>query len=270
MGLRINQNISALTAARTLQARQKALSKSLERLSTGQRINSGADDPSGLIISENLRVQSDGLEKNIQGNQRKVNEFRTEDAKLGEVFDQLRSVRTRALETLNTGGTDATARAANQTSAQSSVSSVTKALKGIDTTDEGVDSSGLSNISRDLEKIDISTSSGAQKALDTVDAAIEKLSTYRGEVGAYQSNNLEADIRRQGVELENLRTSESAIRDTDFAEATAEFVKNRVLFQANAAVLSKANKTAKSALQIVNSTGGAPGSSGPRNLLGIA
>ncbi|MBT3353248.1 MAG: hypothetical protein HOC91_08875 [Nitrospinaceae bacterium] len=270
MGLRINQNISALTAARTLQARQKALSKSLERLSTGQQINSGADNPSGLIISENLRVQGDSLERNIQGDQRKINELRTEDAKLGEAFDQLRSVRNRALEAVNTGGTDATARAANQTSAQSSVSSVSKVLKGIDTTDEGVDSSSLSGISSDLEKIDISTPSGAQKALDTVDAAIEKLSTYRGEVGAHQSNNLEAGVQRQGVELENLRSSESAIRDTDFADTTVEFVKNRVLFQANAAVLSKANKTAKSGLQILNSVGNGPSTPGPRNLLGIA
>ena len=150
MGLRINQNISTLTAAKTLQARQKALSKSLDRLSTGQRINSGADDPTGLIVSENIRVQSDGLEENIQGNRRKVNEFRTEDVKLGDIFDQLRSVRTQTLEALNTGGSDATARAANQTTAQSSVSTVTKALKSIDTTGKGVDSSGLSAIFRDL------------------------------------------------------------------------------------------------------------------------
>jgi len=63
MGLRINQNISTLTAAKTLQARQKALSKSLDRLSTGQRINSGADDPTGLIVSEIYVIIATALRK---------------------------------------------------------------------------------------------------------------------------------------------------------------------------------------------------------------
>jgi len=66
MGLRINQNIAALTAARTLQAKPKALAKSIQRLSTGKRINSAADDPAGSIVSENLRVQVDGLDRDIQ------------------------------------------------------------------------------------------------------------------------------------------------------------------------------------------------------------
>lgn len=270
MGLRINQNIAALVAARALQAKQKALANSVEKLSTGQRVNSGADDPTGMIISENLRAQTDSLDRNIQSNQNKVNQLRTEDAKLGETFNQLHAIRDRALEALNTGATDQAARTANQTSARSSVDSVSRALRGVDTTDKGVDSSGLAEIGRSLEDIDLSTSDGAQQALDTVDSAIEELSTFRGNLGSHQTNTLEADIRRESVEAENLRASESAIRDTDFAETTVDFVKNRVLLEANVAALVQAKKSSQSALQIIKSSGVSSGESGSRGLLGIA
>ncbi|HJP15132.1 MAG: flagellin [Nitrospinota bacterium] len=263
MGLRINQNIAALVAARALQAKQKALANSVEKLSTGQRVNSGADDPAGLVISENLRAQTDSLDRNIQSNQNKVNQLRTEDAKLGETFNQLHAIRDRALEALNTGATDQAARTANQTSARSSVDSVSRTLRG-------VDSSGLAEIGRSLEDIDLSTSDGAQQALDTVDSAIEELSTFRGNLGSHQTNTLEADIRRESVEAENLRASESAIRDTDFAETTVDFVKNRVLLEVNVAALVQAKKSSQSALQIIKSSGVSSGESGSRGLLGIA
>ena len=263
MGLRINQNIAALVAARALQAKQKALANSVEKLSTGQRVNSGADDPAGLVISENLRAQTDSLDRNIQSNQNKVNQLRTEDAKLGETFNQLHAIRDRALEALNTGATDQAARTANQTSARSSVDSVSRTLRG-------VDSSGLAEIGRSLEDIDLSTSDGAQQALDTVDSAIEELSTFRGNLGSHQTNTLEADIRRESVEAENLRASESAIRDTDFAETTVDFVKNRVLLEVNVAALVQAKKSSQSALQIIKSSGVSSGDSGSRGLLGIA
>lgn len=265
MGFRINQNIAALTAARSLQARQKALAKSVERLASGRRINSGADDPAGLITSENLRVQRDSASQNIRNNERKINNLRTADAKLGEAFDQLRSIRTRALDTLNTGGSDASARAANQTSARSSADSVNNILRGVDTSGEGVDSSNLADIARSLEGIDVSTQEGAAQALATVDSAIEGLSTFRGEVGAFQSNNLEADVSRLSAERENIQASESAIRDTDFAEATVDFIRNQVLLQASVAALSRANTASRSSLSLLKSSGG--GST--RNLLGI-
>lgn len=267
MGLRINQNIAALTAARTLQARQKALAKSIQRLSTGKRINSAADDPAGSIVSENLRVQAGGIDRDIQNKRSSVNRLRTEDAKLGGAFEQLRSIRNRALDALNSGASGPAARAANQVSARSSVDSVTRTLTGIDTTGEGVDSSGLSGIAQSLAGIDLSTESGARDALAAVDSAIENLSTFRSEVGSFQSNNLESGIRSQEVAVENLRASESAIRDTDFAQATVDFVRTRLQFEANVALLARANNASKSILDLFDSSGG---SSGPRRYLGTA
>ncbi|MBT4432704.1 MAG: flagellin, partial [Nitrospinaceae bacterium] len=115
MGLRINQNIAALNAARNLRSTDAAMSKSLERLSSGFRINRAADDPAGLIISENLRAQIAGLGQAVKNSSNAVNVVRTAEAALDEVLKQLRAIRTLALDALNTGSSDAIARAADQT-----------------------------------------------------------------------------------------------------------------------------------------------------------
>ena len=128
-------------------------------------------------------------------------------------------------------------------------------------------SSGFSDIAQSLGGIDLSTESGARDALAAVDLAIENLSTFRSEVGSFQSNNLESGIRSQEVAVENLRASESAVRDTDFAQATVDFVRTRVQFEANVALLARSNNASKSILDLFDSSGG---SSGPRRYLGTA
>lgn len=126
MGLRINQNIAALNAARNLRATDAAMSKSLERLSSGFRINRAADDPAGLIISENLRAQIAGLGQAVKNSSNAVNVVRTAEAALDEVLKQLRAVRTLALDALNTGSSDAIARAADQTQIDSSIATINR------------------------------------------------------------------------------------------------------------------------------------------------
>ncbi len=252
MGLRINQNIAALAAARNLKNTQNSAAKAIERLSTGQRINRAADDPAGLVRSENLRAQTSGLESVIRKTQDKVNSIQTEDAKLDEVFNQLRSIRNQALEALNTGTSDSVTRSANQTSVRSSVDTATKSLSGVSTTELGVDSSNLSPIANSLKGIDVTTESGAEDALAKVDSAIEELSTFRGELGSFQSNALEADIRSLGAEVENLRASESAIRDADFADEVVALTRDKILLEANTASLVQANASSKSVLRLLN------------------
>lgn len=252
MDLRINNNISAMLTARNLKKNQKSAAKAIERLSTGKRINRAADDPAGLVTSENLRARTAGLERTIRNTRGKVNSFRTEEAKFDEVFNQLRSVRNQALTALSSGTSDSAARSASQTSAQASVDTAAKTISSVNTTDLGVDSSNLASVANSLKGIDLTTESGAKDALQRVDSALEDLSTFRGEVGAYQSNVLESDIRRLGSEVENLRASESAIRDADFAEEIVALTRSRILLQTNAAILTQGNTSAKSVLQLLN------------------
>ncbi|MFP6891977.1 MAG: flagellin, partial [Nitrospinota bacterium] len=126
MGLRINQNIGAMNAARNLRNTDNQMSRSLERLSSGFRINRAADDPAGLIISENLRAQIAGLGQAIRNSESAVNLIKTAEAALDEVIKQLRSIRTLALDALNTGASDSGARAADQTQIASSIESITR------------------------------------------------------------------------------------------------------------------------------------------------
>ncbi|MFQ6111260.1 MAG: hypothetical protein ACE5LX_04420, partial [Nitrospinota bacterium] len=102
------------------------LSRSLERLSSGYRINRAADDPAGLIISENLRAQVGGLAQAIRNSESATNLIKTAEAAMDETLTQLRSIRDLALDALNTGASDATARAADQTQIESAITTLNR------------------------------------------------------------------------------------------------------------------------------------------------
>ena len=124
MGLQINTNISALNSLRNLQNVNTAVSSSIEKLSSGLRINSAADDPAGLIISEGLRAQVDGLNQAISNSQDAGNVIKTAEGALSTVNDLLRNVRTLAVHAANTGVNDQVAVQADQTQIASAISSI--------------------------------------------------------------------------------------------------------------------------------------------------
>ena len=126
MGLRINTNISAITALRHLRQSDKAQARSLERLSTGLRINRAADDPSGLVISEILRSQIGSLHQAIENSEFASNLIGTADAALSEVSDLLISVRESAIFALNTGGTSPEQIAAEQDAVDAAIASINR------------------------------------------------------------------------------------------------------------------------------------------------
>lgn len=124
MALRINLNTAALNAHRQLNNTDKALEASIERLSSGFRINRAADDPAGLAISENLRAQVSGLGQAIANSSDAVNMIRTAEASLSEVHTQLRTMRDLALHASNTGANDSTAIDADQAQMTSSLAAI--------------------------------------------------------------------------------------------------------------------------------------------------
>ena len=124
MGLQINTNISALNALRNLGAVNNAISSSVEKLSSGLRINQASDDPAGLIISEGLRSQVDGLNQAISNSQEAGNVIKTAEGGLSEVNNLLRNIRTLAVHAANTGVNDQVAVQADQTQITSAISSI--------------------------------------------------------------------------------------------------------------------------------------------------
>jgi flagellin len=124
MSLRINYNDAAANAHRNLQSTSNSMSKSIERLSSGFRINRASDDPAGLAISENLRAQVSGLGQAVSNSSDAVNLIKTAEGALAEVHTQLRTMRNLALHASNTGTNDDTALDANQAQITSSLAAL--------------------------------------------------------------------------------------------------------------------------------------------------
>src|SRR5689334_2270802 len=124
MGLQINTNVTAINALRNLTNVSNSVSSSIEKLSSGLRINRGADDPAGLIISENLRAQIDGLNQAISNSQDATNVIKTAEGGLTEVNGLLRNIRQLAVHAANTGVNDQVAVQADQTQISSAIQSI--------------------------------------------------------------------------------------------------------------------------------------------------
>jgi len=274
MSLRINLNAAAMNAHRQMQGTDKALGASIERLSSGYRINRAADDPAGLAISENLRAQVSGLAQAVANSSDAVNLIRTAEGALSEVHSLLRTMRGLALHAANTGANDATAIAADQAQVASTLSALdriatntqfgtmvllngdgaggdlsldfqigansgqttTVTIQGVGSTDLGIDG------------IDVSTDAAA--AITALDTAISSVSTMRAGLGATQMD-LESNINSLSVAKENIAASESSIRDTDMAAEMVQFTRNQILLQAGTAMLTQANAAPQSLLRLL-------------------
>jgi flagellin len=274
MGLRINQNIQAFNAYRNLTVSDGQLSKSLEKLSSGFRINRAADDAAGLVISENLRAQVGGLRVASRNAQDGVSVVQTAEGSLGEVHSMLQRMRDLALQAAN-GSTDATGRTAidaevdqlvaeidriavstrfgNNVLLNGSLTSLTFVVgsSGTDTisvTFSDMRSSAIGASGSALSTVDVtSTSQTLTQRLAIIDAAIDDVSVLRGSLGAAQ-NRLEHTIANLGVAVENLAASESRIRDADMAAEMVTYTRNQIMLQAGTAMLAQANAAPQSVL----------------------
>ena len=276
MGLSINQNIAAFNAYRNLSVTQGDLSKSLEKLSSGYRINRAADDAAGLAISEGLRSQVNGLKQASRNAQDGISVVQTAEGALTEVHSILQRVRTLAVQgandsnstdaraaiskevselgkeltriaaSTNFNGTDLLTTAAAGTSLTFQVGAgATAATNQI--TVSGVDVQAVGTAISGLAMTDAATFSAA---VTTVDAQIKTVSTARATLGAVQ-NRFEHTINNLNVAVENLSASESRIRDTDMAAEMTKFTRSQILSQAGTAMLAQANQIPQGVLQLL-------------------
>jgi flagellin len=276
MGLRINQNIAAQNAYRNLSVTDGQMSKSLEKLSSGYRINRAADDAAGLSISEGLRSQVGGLKVAVRNAQDGISVVQTAEGALTEVHSILQRMRDLSVQAANGGSNDSDAQAASNTEfgelakELDRISTTTKfgsqsLLNGSFSGDFQVDwkdtttaggkftvaiTQGVSAASLSLDTASIDTTSGATAAIDSLDAAIKSVSTTRATLGAYQ-NRLEHTINNLNVSVENLSASESRIRDTDMAQEMMSFTRSQILSQAGTSMLSQANQASQGVLSLL-------------------
>src|SRR6478672_3709677 len=289
MGLQINTNIAAMNSYRNLASTQSAMSKSLEKLSSGLRINRAADDAAGLAISEGLRAQIGGTKQAIRNAQDGISVAPTADGALTETTSILQRMRDLAVQSANGGSVDDNAKAASQkefAQLQTELDRIAKTTKFgsqalLDTTYKGDFQVGANNTADDRITIDlsaatitangvadgsgikaldstglgvvaddISTQAGAQTAMDNIDKALKGVSNVRADLGAVQ-NRFEHTINNLSVASENLSASESRIRDTDMAQEMTSFTRSQILQQAGVSMLAQANQMPQSVLKLL-------------------
>jgi flagellin len=278
VGLRINQNIEAVNSYRNLTLTSNKLSKSLEKLSSGFRINRAADDAAGLSISEGLRSQVSGFKVAQRNAQDGISLIQTAEGALNETTALLQRVRDLAVQSANSGANDQNSRDAigrEVTQALNEIDRIASAtvygsknlLNGnqsagmtfhvgyngqsynaITVAINGMGSSALAMTLATL--VAAITGASAATALTTIDNALTTVTTARSNLGAFQ-NRLESTISNLGVAVENLAASESRIRDTDMAEEMTRFSKSQILQQAGTAMLAQANQLPQSVLQLL-------------------
>ncbi len=264
MGLRVNTNSDAINAYRNLSTTQSQMSKSLEKLSSGFRINRAADDAAGLAISEGLRSQIGGLKVGVRNAQDGISVAQTAEGALTEVHSMLQ--RMNDLSVQHNNGTQSTesqaALAAEFDALHTEITRIKDNTKfnGVElfagaalTFQVGYDNADTIEVSATaLADFSAGTAMGAIDITDsnTLQAAITEVSTQRAELGAVQ-NRFEHTINNVNVAVENLSASESRIRDTDMAQEMVAYSRSNILQQAGTSMLAKANQATQGVLQLL-------------------
>jgi flagellin len=264
VGVRINTNVEALNAQRNLSMSAVAFGKSVEKLSSGLRINRAADDAAGLAISEKLRAQVKGLNQAQRNAQDGISMVQTAEGALNEIHSSLQRIRELAVQYQNgTVGSDEqgaiTDEVAQLVAGVQDVISQTS-FNGQTLLDGAAGTAGVVTFqvgAYALETLDVTFANvaGGIGALDgtgiaAVDTEITAISGFRATLGAAQ-NRLESTIRNLGVASENVSASESRIRDVDVAQEMVNFTKLQILQQAGTAILAQANQSSQNVLSLL-------------------
>jgi len=276
MGLRINTNVSALNAQRTMSQTRLALDKSLEKLASGSRINHAGDDAAGLAISENLRAQIRGMRQAKRNAQDGVSLIQVSEGGLNEISNIMIRLRELAIQSASdtVGDTERQFtdreyqalkqeidRIANGTqfngtpllNGKAGIFEIQVGTQNNPILDRVVYNGERSDASLDALKMggeSVATKQGAQLSLAVIDDALVRVNSIRADFGALQ-NRLQSTINNLAIADENLSAANSRIRDTDFAEEVSEMTKNNILMQAGVSVLGQANNTNQTAVKLL-------------------
>jgi len=281
MALNVNTNVPSINAQRQLGITNQGLTKSLERLSSGLRINRAADDAAGLAITSKMRTELNGYSQAVRNANDGISLIQTAEGSLNEVYNVLDRIRTISEQSANGilgqeerdlidtefkelyAEIDRITQVANFNGKKlldGSISSASTAVSlqvGVKNTTndriavrvDDVSASAL-GLGTNGTITTLSTQDMARSALDIVDSAISTISENRGRLGA-QQNRLESTIANINITIENQSASVSRIRDVDFAQETANFTKQQILMQAGTAILGNANGLPQSALSLL-------------------
>jgi flagellin len=276
MGFRINTNISSISAQRALSINGRETESNLSKLSSGSRITKAADDAAGLAISEKMKANIRSLKQADRNANDGISMVQTAEGGLNEVSSILTRMRELAVQTSSDTVGDSERSLSNMEYQNlklelERISQVTefngkKLLNGegdkydfqIGANNDGFqdrityDATQVNSKmdSLGVAELDISSKDGSQSSLSSLDSAIEKVSGYRAFLGAIQ-NRLTSTSNNLQVNVENLSSANSRIRDVDYADATATKARNDILNAAGTSVLAQANTAGQNALKLI-------------------
>lgn len=277
MGLRISTNTIALSAMRNLGNTRQALEGTLERLSSGSRINRAGDDAAGLAISENLRAQIRGFRQAKRNAQDGVSLVQVTEGGLNEISNMVIRLRELAIQAASdTIGNNERQFVDREFQAlKSEIQRISDATTfngtpllngkaGVFEIQVGTQNNPIAdrviynaeNANVSLEALGlvgegVSTKIGAQTSLSTLDDALMRVNSIRADLGAMQ-NRLQSTITSISVQDENLSSANSRVRDADLAVETSDLTKNNILLNAGIAVLGQANQSSQAALKLLS------------------
>lgn len=277
MGLRINTNIPALVAQRNLRNTRSSLDRTLERLSSGSRINHAGDDAAGLAISESLRAEIRGLGQTERNAQDGISLVQVAESALGEISNIVIRMRELAVQAASdtVGPTErgfldreyqqmmeeidriSNSTEFNRVPLLNGTANMFEVQVGTHN-NPNVDriklfdasAADVNVVALGLNLSSVADKANAQNSLAALDNALNQVVGTRASFGAIQ-NRLQSVISNIAVSKENLSAANSRIRDADLAEETSELTKNQILMQSGTAVLGQANSTVKSVLSLL-------------------
>lgn len=271
----IQHNIAAINSYRNLSTNQNALSKNLEKLSSGYKINRAGDDAAGLAISEKMRSQINGLNQAVNNANDAIGLIQTAEGAMTETHSMLQR-----MKTLSTQAANGTYTETARKNIKAEIDALNKEITRIATTTEfngekplspkaanqaltffigaTADATNAMTVGQQimtaeelkLDKVAVDTTTHAFKAMKSIDAAIDTVSTYRATLGAAQ-NRLEHTVNNLKVTSENITSAESRIRDTDMADEITAYTKNNILLQAAQSMLSQSNAMPQGVLSML-------------------
>ncbi len=283
--MRINHNINSMYTQGALVKTNRDLSKSLEKLSTGLRINRASDDAAGLAISENLRAQVRGaaqaqrnaldgtaLLQIAEGATNEISEIlqrmrelaiqaandtltSTERNYANQEFDALRKEIDRISAVTNYNGMELISSSASRfglsgASTNTSFWIDANSTAGVDSITVTLETMTVSSLNSDLNTANLTTQSNAASAISYIDTAMDSVNSSRAKIGAY-INRLEHAINNLMVSETNQQSAESMIRDVNFANETTRFTRNQILLQSGTAMLAQSNMVPQSVLSLL-------------------
>ena len=283
----INHNMSAMFAQRSQGIQDLKQQKSMEKLSSGEKINRAGDDASGLAVSEKMRAQIRGLNQASKNAQNGISFIQTTEGYLQETSDIVQRIRELAVQSSN-GIYAAEDRMQIQVEVSSLIAEVDRIASSAQfngmnmltgrfarPTGENVVTASMwfhigANMDQRMQvyigtmsatalgirevgtetKISLATPEDANRAIGTIDEGLKKINKQRADLGAYQ-NRMEYSVKGLDISAENLQASESRIRDSDMASQMVSFTKNSVLQQAGTAMLAQANTMSQNVLSLL-------------------